>query len=100
MLLKELAAKEMEILKEALPLLNRIGILWNPNTPSHPSAMLAAQSSGERLGLQVLAVPVRTETDFDAAFSKMTKERLGGFLALGAPIFQIQRVPLTDLALK
>jgi putative tryptophan/tyrosine transport system substrate-binding protein len=35
MLLTELVAKELEILTEAIPRATRIGILWNPTTPSH-----------------------------------------------------------------
>jgi ABC-type uncharacterized transport system substrate-binding protein len=36
MVMTDLAAKELEILKQAVPQATRIGILWNPTTPSHP----------------------------------------------------------------
>jgi putative tryptophan/tyrosine transport system substrate-binding protein len=100
MLLTDLAGKELEILKETMPHVMRIGILWNPTTPSHPPALRAVKAAAERLSVQLVMLPVRTVEDFDGAFSMMARERVGGFLALGSPLFVIQRVPVTALALK
>src|SRR6266566_5786190 len=80
MLLTDLVAKELEIFKEAMPQATRIGILWNPTTPSHGPAVQAVQAAGEKLGVKLLLVPARTVEDFDGAFSTMTRERMGGFL--------------------
>jgi putative tryptophan/tyrosine transport system substrate-binding protein len=55
---------------------------------------------GKRLGLQLLLVPARTVEEFDAAFSTMTRERMGGFLVIASPLSFSQRVPLAELALK
>src|SRR5262245_42319041 len=51
MLLTDLAAKELEILKEAVPQATRIGVLWNPTTPSHPPAVQAVKDAAEKLGV-------------------------------------------------
>ena len=40
-LLTDLAPKQLETLKEAIPLARRIGVLWNPSTPSHAVAVPA-----------------------------------------------------------
>ena len=45
-------------------------------------------------------VPARTIEDFDGAFATMTRERVGGFLVVAAPLTLSQRAPLADLALK
>ena len=45
-------------------------------------------------------VPARTVEDFDGAFSTMTRERVGGFLAVASPLTNTQRTPLAELALK
>jgi ABC transporter substrate binding protein len=81
MLLTELAAKELQILKEAVPHATRIGVLWNPTTPSHPRALEAVESAGEKLGVQLHIAPVQTAADFEGAFSAMTRERVGAFLS-------------------
>jgi putative tryptophan/tyrosine transport system substrate-binding protein len=100
MLLTDLAAKELEVLKEAVPLATRIGVLWNPTTPSHPAALKAITASGEQLGVKLFMVPARTAEDFDTAFSTMTRERSDAFLAVAAPPFFLERTLLVQLALK
>ena len=100
MLLTELGAKELEILKEAVPQVTRIGVLWNPTTPSHPRALKAVEAAGETLRVQIHAMPVRTVEDFDGAFATMTQQRVGAFLSLSGPLDYAQRAPLAELALK
>ena len=99
-LLTDLAPKELEILKEALPQTTRIGILWNPTTPSHGPAVRAVEAAGQKLGVQLLLVPARSVEEFDGAFSTMTRERMGSLLVIGSPLAFSQRVPLAELALK
>jgi len=52
MMFTEMAPKELEILTEALPYASRIGVLWNPTTPSHELALKQVEAAGEKLGLQ------------------------------------------------
>jgi putative ABC transport system substrate-binding protein len=99
-LLTDLVAKELEILKEALPQTTRIGILWNPSTPSHEPAVQAVEAIGEKLGLQLLLVPARTVEELEGAFSTMTQKRMGGLLVIASPLSFSQRGPLAQLALK
>jgi putative ABC transport system substrate-binding protein len=99
-LLTDLVAKQLEMLKEAVPLARRIGVLWNPTTPSHQRAVPAVQAAGEKLGVELRMAPVRTAEEFNGAFSTMTRERVGGFLAVASPLTHLQRAPLAELALK
>jgi ABC-type uncharacterized transport system substrate-binding protein len=66
MLLTDLAAKELEILKEAVPRARRIGVLWNPTTPSHPPALKAVETAAKNLGFNS-SWPAVTVENFDAA---------------------------------
>jgi putative ABC transport system substrate-binding protein len=100
MLLTDLVAKELEIFKEAVPQAMRIGVLWNPATPSHRPAMQAVEAAGEKLGVQLLVVPARTVEDLDGAFPTMTRERVNGFLVVASNLSVSQRALLADLALK
>jgi len=100
MLLTELAAKELEILKEAVPRAARVGVLWNPTTPSHPRALKAVELAGEKLAVQLHTLPVRTADDFEGAFATMTHEGVGAFLSLSGPLEYSERAPLAGLALK
>jgi ABC-type uncharacterized transport system substrate-binding protein len=99
-LLTDLVAKQLEVLKEAVPLAQRIGILWNPSTPSHARAVKSVETGGEKLGVELRMVAVSTAEEFDGAFSTMTRERVGGFLAVASPLTHLQRAPPAELALK
>ena len=100
MLLTKLAAKELEIFTEALPQVRRIGVLWNPTTPSHVPAVRAVEDAGEKLGVKLILLPVRVAGDFDAAFSTMARKGAAGFLVVPSPLSTSHRAALTKLALQ
>jgi putative ABC transport system substrate-binding protein len=100
MVLTELAAKGLEILKQAVPNASRFGILWNPTTPSHIKVINEIEAAGKTLGVQLLMTPVRTVEDFDAAFSTMAQQRADGFLVPPSPLTNSQPVPLAELGLR
>jgi ABC-type uncharacterized transport system substrate-binding protein len=99
-LLTDLVAKQLEILKEAVPQATRIGVLFSPTTPSHRPALQALETAGQTLGVQLQLAPVRTAEDFDGAFAMMGRERVGGCLVVAAPIFFSHRARVAELALK
>jgi putative tryptophan/tyrosine transport system substrate-binding protein len=100
MALTEIAAKGLEILKEAVPHATRIGVLWNPTTPSHPYVLKAVEAVGASLGVQLLMAPVRTVEDFEGAFAMMAREGADGFLVPSSPLTNSQPAPLAALALQ
>jgi putative ABC transport system substrate-binding protein len=100
MLLTELAAKELEIMKQALPHMKRVGVLLTVTAPSHSPASQAVEAAAQQLGVQVLKVPVRTPADLDGAFAMMARERVNGFLAVASPLIRAQRARVAELALK
>lgn len=100
MLLTELSVKELEILREILPHAKRIGVLWNPATPSHPTALKALETAGEKLGVHLVMAPAETVSELDGAFSAMAQQRADGVLVLGSPLSNAQAVLLAELQLK
>jgi putative ABC transport system substrate-binding protein len=96
----DLVAKELEVLKEAVPQATRIGVLFSPTAPSHRPAVQAVGTAGEKLGVKLVWVPARTVEDFEGAFSTMSREQLGGFLVADAPLIVSHRTRLAELALK
>ena len=83
MLLTDLAAKELEILREVVPHAARIGVLFNPTAPSHRLALQAVQTASEKLGVALRMVPVQSPEEFDAVFAAMAREGVGAFLVFG-----------------
>jgi putative ABC transport system substrate-binding protein len=100
MSLPEIATKELEIMKQALPHVARIGVVLTSTAPSHAAAMEALNTAAQALGLQVFPVLVRGPEDLEAAFALMVRERVDGFLAVASPLTRSQRVLLAELSLK
>ncbi|MGA7609867.1 MAG: ABC transporter substrate-binding protein [Xanthobacteraceae bacterium] len=100
MVMTELSAKALQILKEAVPQAKQIGVLWNPTTPSHTVVLKEVEVASRSLGIQLLMMPAETVADFDGVFLTMARERADGFLVVGSPLVSMQRAPLADLELK
>jgi putative ABC transport system substrate-binding protein len=99
-LLTDLIAKRLEVLKKVIPHATHIGVLWNPATPSHSLALKALEAAGEKLGIQLQMVPIRGPEDFDGAFATMTAQHVDCLLVVPAVLFYTQRALLAELSLK
>jgi putative tryptophan/tyrosine transport system substrate-binding protein len=100
MVLTELATKELAMLKEAVPHATRIGVLLTSTLPTYAVLKQAVVGAGEKLGVQLQIVPVRTAEDYDGAFEIMARERVGSLLAVASPLITSQRKLLAELALR
>jgi putative ABC transport system substrate-binding protein len=99
MVLTELAAKELEILREAVPHVYRLGVIWNPTTPSHGPALRAVESASKTLAIDLYEFPLRTIESSEEAFESMTQAHVGGFLVLSSPTAYSERgARLAELA--
>jgi putative ABC transport system substrate-binding protein len=78
-ILTDLVAKQLEILKEVVPQATRIGVLFSLTAPSHRPAVHALETAGKTLGAQLVMVAVQAIEDFEQAFSTMSREQVGGF---------------------
>jgi len=82
-----LNGKRLEILKETLPRLTRVGVLLNPTNPSADVGLKEMRGVGQELGVQVQALEVRSANDIDSAFAAATKAQAGALVvAQQAPI--------------
>ena len=89
--------KQLELLREALPVEATVAVLWDAEAAADPARSVEAVSSALRVKLQM--VEVRQPYDFDAAFSAVTRTRAAGVLILGSPVFFRERAhALPDLA--
>jgi ABC-type uncharacterized transport system substrate-binding protein len=100
MLLTELSVKELEILKETFPDAARIGVLWNPTTPSRPAAVAALEAAGKKLGVQLILAPAGTISDLEQAFTTLARERVSGVLVLSSPLYNANGELLADYQIK
>ena len=99
-MMTETNVKGLELLKEAVPKLARVAVVWDPATPSHVPGLKAVEAAGPSLGLRILSVPVRSASEYESAFSTMVRERADGVLVLSTPLFIAGAKPLAELALR
>jgi putative ABC transport system substrate-binding protein len=86
-IMSETMAKSLELLKEALPGLSTVAVIWDPGTPSHTPALKAVEAAGRALGLRIEALGVRSVAEFDGAFAAAARERAGAVLVLSTPLY-------------
>ncbi len=100
LMMTETNVKGLELLKETVPGLSRVAVIWDPATPSHGPGLRAVEAASPVLGLRAQSVAVRSATEFDSAFSAIVRERAGGVLVLSTPLFMGGARRLAELALK
>jgi putative tryptophan/tyrosine transport system substrate-binding protein len=96
----DLTGKRLELLKEVIPNLSRVAVLSNPANPIIPPLLRETEAAARALGLQLQVVEVRGPTEFDNAFSAMTRDRAGALVVLPDAIFQNERRRIAALAAK
>ena len=95
----ELVGKCLEQIKETVPQVSLIAVLWQPGSAGgHTDMLKAAERAARPLGVRLQIVEARGPADFDRAFSDMTRARAGALAVLGSAIFNSERRRLVDLA--
>jgi putative ABC transport system substrate-binding protein len=100
LMMTETNVKGLELLKETVPGLVRVAVLFDPATPSHAPGLKAAEAAGPSLQLQIQPVAASSAAEYEAAFSKMAQERAQAVLVLSTPLFIAGAKPLAELGLK
>jgi len=75
MMTTDLSAKRLQLLKEAIPQLTRVAVLWNPDTPYHPKAIEELKAVAPSLSIKLSFVSAQTSEDFSAALSAARRVR-------------------------
>jgi len=99
----ELVGKGLELLKQAVPGVSRVAVLWTPGgVPERTGKdmLKEAEVAGRALGVRVQFVEARGPADIDRAFSDITRARAGALTVLGSAMFFNERRRLVDLAAK
>jgi putative ABC transport system substrate-binding protein len=99
-MLAELSAKQLQLLKEAIPRIARMAVLWNPDTPYHPKAVEDLKAAAPSLSIELKFVSARTPEQFDTAFSAVSRAHAQALYVLDAPLFFTHRMMLFKLASK
>ncbi len=94
----EVVAKQLELLKEALPTVTRVAVLWDDAAADQRTA---AEAAARSLGVQLQLLELRQPPyEFAGAFAAATQGQAEALWVLNSPIFFMQRAHIVDLAAK
>ena len=94
----DLTAKRLQLLKEILPGVSRVAVLWNGANPIAALLMRETEAAARTLGLQVQSVEVRGPDDIETGFSTAIRWRAGAFIVVDDPFTYLHRTRIADLA--
>jgi putative ABC transport system substrate-binding protein len=99
-LIWELGGKRLDLLKEMVPKLSRVAVLWFPQGAASPFYWKEIQLPARQLGLQLHSLEVRGPDDFDKAFEDAIRARAGALLITGDPVITTNLKRIAGLAAK
>src|SRR5262245_14687191 len=85
----DLAPKRFEMLKEIVPSLTRVAVLFNPGLPHTSRQSQLVQAAAPARGVTVVPVEVKGPAELERAFERMRKERAGGFVVAPDPTWSL-----------
>ena len=94
----EIAAKRLELLKEALPRITTVAFLFNPANP--PMALQAMEPVAKALKLDLRQFEAQAPGEFGSAFAAMKQKRVDAVIVQGDTLYAVNAKGIADLAIK
>jgi ABC-type uncharacterized transport system substrate-binding protein len=92
----DLVGKRLEFLREIVPTLRRVAVLWHPANPGNHVQMQGAEAVAQVLGVQLQRLPMQSPDDFEPSFK--AAQGADGVLQLADSLFLAHRTRLAELA--
>ena len=94
-----LSGKRLELLKEVLPQVTRIAVMWDPQAPGSIPQWDASQDPARKLGLTLVSMPTGQASDYATAFAEALRARSGAVWVTLNPVANSNQKLIADLAL-
>ena len=95
----DLAAKRLQLLKEASPNISRVAMLRNPANPSGQLQSKGTEEAAHSLAIELQLVDVQAPRELEGAFAAMATARVGALTVLSDEMFLSQRRQIASLAM-
>jgi len=100
-LTRDLSGKRLELLKEVVPRLSRVGVLDDADAPVQTKAFRDYEAAARALNIQLQSLEVRgPNPDLEGTFQAAAKGRVGGLITVRTPLLVGYRKQIADLAIK
>jgi putative ABC transport system substrate-binding protein len=94
----DLAAKHLQLLKEAVPRVTRIGFLWNANAPAGQLALTETEKVAAMLGVSLQPIEVRQASDLDEAVAAFARSKGDAIIVFADPLTFTHRQRIMEMA--
>ncbi|HXH08564.1 MAG TPA: ABC transporter substrate-binding protein [Alphaproteobacteria bacterium] len=94
----DLSAKRLELLKEAVPTLSRVAVLWNAADPGMVLRFREIEAAGRALGVRLHSHEVHGPEEFEPAFAAMAQERPDALFVVAEVLTLTHRCRILDFA--
>jgi putative ABC transport system substrate-binding protein len=98
LMMSDVSGKRLELLKELVPRLARVAVLWNSTNPYPKVVFKETQDAARTLGIDVQSLGVKDPADLAAAFGLVRQKRPDGFLTIDDPFTVSQLNQILDFA--
>ena len=98
--LPEINAKRLELLKEALPRIARVAVIYNPLNPVDESALVTIEATAKALHVRIERLAVRAPIDFESVFPKLTRQRVDAVTVVEDPMLHSVSLRVVEAGLR
>jgi putative ABC transport system substrate-binding protein len=95
-----LSGKRLELLKETVPKLSRVAVLWDPQSPGSVPQWKETELAATELGLRLYSMEASSVDEYEGAFKEAVKARSGALAVTLNPVSNSNQKPIADLATK
>jgi putative tryptophan/tyrosine transport system substrate-binding protein len=95
-----ISTKQLQILKEVVPSIHRVAVLWNATNPVKIRQVQGLHDSASTLGLTLLSVEIRRQADFDAAFQAVQLSRPDALFVAQEPLMAANNARVAAFAIE
>ena len=99
-IIPDLSAKQLQLLKEAVPRVARVAVLWNTDTPYSPKVIEELKAAALSLSIELKLVGVRKPEEIDRSLSTISRAHAQALYVIEDPLFTTHRPAILRLASK
>ena len=99
-MVSDLSGKRLEILKETLPKMIRVGVLWTPREVEAKRGFAETETAAKAFSLRMHAAQVNSGSDFERAFAEISKAHVDGLDVILSPLATLNSKHIVELATK
>jgi len=93
----EITGKWFQLLREAVPRIGHVAVLWNPANPTHHSFWREAQAAAQSVALRLSRIDLNSPDDLEKGFARMAAEQVDAVVVFPDPLTSANRVRIAEL---